>query len=511
MTDACAALKPLADLDPDLACRLQAACRQAPVAHIASVCQEIVSTLIACFGCELHFGQAVVDGYEALLARGSPAALAAYGAAVRSDGRHGAGLGRVTAVFLPSVLLTEDPRLLAAYNRTVAVLRAKGAYLLPAPLDGLRWLLAKEDRTAAVAYLGLLETVFKPKLSYNRCQYLGNLLPRSLRRMPVSRRNGQLRQLARLAATDLRLIEPFLDGLDRGLALLTEPALERFNDQALALAPRYFEKARRFMALRSDHGRAAYQALQTAIPLTQVRPGLHRYLQARIGRQARLEPLGNLPGITDEARLGAPQAACDGIAVYLPEEIDHHANDERNAGLYKILVKFEASQIEYGTFGFDLARACDQGQAAPLAARNDEGPGAGADDLRRFIDGFTHRRLALDLLTLFEHARLRVRLEIDYPGLVRHGIPVLQTEFLQHQERRHHSRLLDAAYARLALGLPSEAIVWESADELALVQCMQKAFERAAPAQMPVESAAGLVTTFYPRMVEALAVGRQRD
>ena len=163
MPDTCVALKPLDDLDPDLA----------------------------------------------LLAAGPQGTLAAYGAAVRRDGRHGAGLGRATAIFLAPVLLAGEAPLLTAYRQTVAILLAKGVYLLTAPLEGLRWLLDKADRSAALAYLALLRVVFDRKLSYNRCQYLGHLLPRHLMRMPVSRRCGQLGQLTRIAAVDLRLLEPF--------------------------------------------------------------------------------------------------------------------------------------------------------------------------------------------------------------------------------------------------------------------------------------------------------------
>ena len=509
MSDSCADLMPLEDLDPDLARRLMAAFRRAPVRPAAGACREIVTTLIECFGREIHFGQAVAEGYETLLAGGPPDALAAYGAAVRRDGRHGAGLGRATAVFLPPVLLAGDAPLLAAYRQCVAVLLNKGAYLLPAPLEGLRWLLAAPDLPAAAEYLTLLRTVFDRKLSYNRCQYLGNLLPRALRRMPVRRRRGQLCQLKRIAAVDLRLLEPFLEGLERGVNLLADQALERFVDQALERASRHFEQAQRFIALRSDSGRERCRSLQTAVPLTRALAGLNRYLQARTGRPTCLKPLATLPGIRDEALAGGPLAACDGDSVYLPEEIDRFGNREANARLFRILAKFETGLIEYGTFRFDLERARDLGLAAkaPVPEAND--PAAGAGDLARFVAGFDHQGLALDLLTLFEHARLQVRLQIDYPGLVRQGRPVFQAEFRKRQENVQWASFLDAAYARLALDLPLTAMRLDPPDGLALVAEMQTAFLAADPARMPVEASAGLVSTFYPQVAEALAAGRR--
>ncbi len=503
MTDPCAALLPLEDLDPALAHRLMTACRRAAVPPHAGDCRDIVATLIDSFVREIHFGQAVAEGYEALLAAGPPGALAGYGAAVRRDGRHGAGLGRATARYLPPVLLTGDATLRAAYRRSVAVLMNKGAYLLPAPLEGLRWLLEKEDRPAAATYLILLQIVFDRKLSYNRCQYLGNLLPRAIRRMPVNRRLGQLKQLERVAAADLRLLEPYLEGLARGSHLLADRALERFVDQALSIAPRHLEQALRFIALRSDSGRERCRALQTAVPLTRALTGLNRYLQARTGRPARLKPLAALPGIADEALAGGPLAACDGENVYLPEEIDCFDSREANVGLFRILTKFETGLIEYDTFHFDLERARDRGvDVAPTAP-------ADAGDLAGFVASFAHQRLAHDLLTLFEHARLNVRLQIDYPGLVRRGRPVFQAEFQRRQARVHAPALLDAAYACLALDLPLAETALDKKDDPALVADMQAAFQAAEPGRMPVEASAGLVAAFYPRVAQALAVGRR--
>ncbi len=506
MDDACAALTPLENLDPDLADRLRAACRRAPAMPSAGACRAVVATLIECFGREIHFGHSVAEGYETLLTGAAPEhALADYAQAVKRDGRHGAGRGRATAVFLPPVLLTGDAALVAAYRRSVDILLSKGAYLLPAPLEGLRWLLANADVPSAAAYLDLLQTVFDRKLSYNRCQYLGNLLPRALKRMPLGRRRGQLRQLDRISAADLRLLEPFLEGLERGLQWLSDRALADFVDQALELAARHFEQARRFVALRSDSGRECCLTLQTAVPLTRALAGLNRYLQARTGRPHRLKPLAALPGIADETLADGPLAACDGIHIYLPEEVDAFDSRKANIRLLQVMTKFEAGLIEYGTYRFDLERGRDLGF---IAATDDDHPPC-AGDLSRFLSGFGHNRLACDLFTLFEHARLRVRLTGDYPGLVRQGLAVYQAAFEDTRLRPHPPALLEFAYARLALDLPPERLAGITPAEANLVEHLRAAFDAADPARMPVEGSAGLVTTFYPAAADALAVGRR--
>ena len=51
-----------------------------------------------------------------------------------------------------------------------------------------------------------------------------------------------------------------------------------------------------------------------------------------------------------------------------------------------------------------------------------------ASDMRLFCRMFPNPALAADLLTIFEHGRIRIILEQRYPGIIRQSLPVLIRE-----------------------------------------------------------------------------------
>ena len=159
---------------------------------------------------------------------------------------------------------------------------------------------------------------------------------------------------------------------------------------------------------------------------------------------------------------------------------------------------FEVALIEYGTFRFDLARARDLGLAVSMLTDPERDDASGeAGDLAYFLDGFGHRQLARDLLTLFEHARLRIRLANDYPGLVRRGLPIFQAEYRARQAQRPEPDFLGGVYAHLALDLPLAEVRRDLSDGLPTLRRMQAAFTEASPSRIPVEASAGLAAALF--------------
>jgi nitric oxide reductase NorD protein len=498
----CEAFIPLHDLDPALAQRLGAACQQRRKTLTHASCRELVQTLLEAFSLEINFGQAVADGGRALLEAGTSEAVALYAREVRHAGWQGAGPGRSMARFAAPVLLTGDQQLWAAFQRTLQILGGKGSYLVTAPMEGLVWLLTQGDHAAAQAYLELLQSTFDRPLRYNRCQYLGNLIPRALQGLTVSRRRSQLVQWRRAAAADIRLTEPFLEGLARGLNRLSDRALSLFVDQVLDAARG--EEAVGFLALRTAQSRQTCQALQTALGLEQVQGPLRRYLQARTGRPICLAPLTALPELDDEARTAGNLCATDGLTVFLPETVDVFDRRQANRQLLETMAKFEAALIEFDTFRFDLARARDLGLLPAAAAAE----AAAGTDIESFCRSLPHFALAIDLFTLFEHARLRVRLQAAYPGLIRKCLPLFQAEAHRRLQRDPAPRLMLAAYAHLALDMDTSSLCEGPAADIDLILGLGKTFQAHEPARMRVEHCAALVQHAFPLLAGRLRIGQ---
>jgi Mg-chelatase subunit ChlD len=270
----------------------------------------------------------------------------------------------------------------------------------------------------------------------------------------------QIRTLARLVQTDLCLVDPFLEGLSRGLGLLAEPSLMHFVDTALKRYGASTAAAIKYLGLSSKVAQDDCAAMQQAVPLNGVRGRLNRYLQARIGRSVVVRPLSDL-GITATA---VPWVCSDGRTIYLTEENSYFSSAGANADLYKTLTRLEAGYFEYGTFDFDLERAVDRypevGRWIDATHRSGQ---ADACDGEIFVCAFPSPELANDLFTLFEQIRIAGHMHCDYPGLMRSVRPALRHAFDRIPGDRKNG-LLAVLYGRwmLDLSLPVPDVRWQS-------------------------------------------------
>jgi Mg-chelatase subunit ChlD len=317
------------------------------------------------------------------------------------------------------VLLAGDPALTRQFQLVLDILQRQGSHTLAAPLAVLPLLCRRPAE--ALAYLNLVQATFEAQLPYERCLHWIHRLPREVRAFPAGRRVFLCAQTQKLMARDPGLAAGFLEGLAQGVLQLDDRPLAGFVAQGLRRAVRSPGGGRHFLALESDQGRAAFAARRVTVTLDAMCPVLGRYLRARLGAAVGLHSLEALPGKLQPGE-GAPfWACCDGKTLYLPAKLDIFGDAGKNRDLYKLLAKLEAGTLEGGTFDFDYERAAarlgwpmpeSEDQCAPPPVQ-DQG------DLTRFVAHFADSRLALDLFTLFEHARLNQRLFARYPGLGR--------------------------------------------------------------------------------------------
>ncbi|MCB2166123.1 MAG: hypothetical protein KQI78_00595 [Deltaproteobacteria bacterium] len=496
----------LAPFDPELARTLSKAGHEGGLTLSADAVSDIVDTILLGYQQEIHFGDALANAYRTLLAGRAPQAVTVFGREIRKVASRSAALGHHLANVLPSILLTRDESLLDTFQATLAVLLTKGEYLVKAPLEALSAIAAGDDDNGP-AYLTLLQAVFDRPLSYNRCQYLGNLLPRATLNLQASRRSVQTRQMTRLVTADLNLIEPFLEGLSRGLDLLSAEALNRFVTRGLALAGRDPHAARRFIALRSGRGQTACRSLQTAVTLDSLQARLNRYLQARTGQAGRVRPLSAIRRPQDALIKGRMHASTtDGVHLYLPDAVDRFLSQAENTRLLYAMAKFEAGLLEFDTFAFDLERARDMDCLADLPSVPSPPSNETVSDFSAFSRQFDTPRLALDLLTLFEHARVSKKMAIAYPGLVCSALPLFQ-DAMRARLAAPRPNLLDVCYGVIALDLAMTPTIQKDLAAAALVNDLAGLFSAHDPLAMRVEHCAGLVTACYGRVRSSVVNG----
>jgi nitric oxide reductase NorD protein len=484
------ALEPLSRADPELATRVAERLARTPWRADPELLERLASETIWALGVEISFGQAVAGGLADLIGAAAPERLDVFCRHVRDAAHAGPTQGRIMAERLPAVLQCGAANVLDGFLKAWRAMAQKGSHTLGEPLQALDRLLAAGDRPGAAVYLGLLHDTFARDLTYEEGRYLSRALPRTALGLTLERRAWQLAELCRVIRTHHRLTEPFLTGLGKGLALLSENALKDFVSDALARYRRNPGLGTRHLALESRAAQEHCASLQVNVGFAQVRDRLQRYLQARTGLALVLRPLSEIAAAP--GRAPGALVCSDGHAIYLPVEIGRFVRRQDNLALYTLLVRLEACFHEFGTVDFDLEKALERcrpylGGAAP--------PDGGAGDLGCFLGMFPDPMLAADLFTVFELGRIRQRLLKYYPGLVRHHYPLLRREALA--DSGPASGFLACLFLRLALGLPEQDCPGAGGVATAALATITGASEAALAAGSPVEASAELTARFF--------------
>jgi len=381
---------------------------------------------------------------------------------IRETASRGPTLARIYATHLATVVRYGDDRLLDDVLRTIAVMLNKGSYTLNAPLLALCGFLTKGETSAIPAYLDMLKTAFSLNLSYNQSQHMVSTLPKAARMFPPENRLWQTWELERVLKEDFRLVNPFLEGIENGLKMLSKKALRRFVDLGLDLYRKTEDRGIQFFSLNSREGRTACASLQVAVSLEEVRPQINKYLRARTGRPITVAPVSSIPGSLRN-ELSSPEAVVsDNRRIYLPAEMGTFQIKSQNVQLYMLLAKLEAGVHELGTFEFDFDKAMDRCREIQLILESL--PPDGLSDLDRFFNLFPAPGLAKKLFLISEHARQCRLLAARYPGMIRRARPLLRRDL----EREHikSENVLSRLYRRLVIDVDSSGSD-EPQDELA--------------------------------------------
>lgn len=515
------AIRQLHLADPGLAAEVKIALSQ----KIVSVSDQDLATLseetIWALSLEISFGRSVGKGYADLVGETSSENFNRYRELIRYFGEKGPTLGRIMAEHLVPILKHGNHLFLNRFLQNLKIMQEKGTYTLKDPLDALSKLLNEKDLDSALAYVDLLGDTFSGDMSYVQCQNLAHSIPLAIRSFSLSRRVWQIKQLHRVIKADHRLFDPFLQGLEKGLYLLSQEALDSFVSAAIDKLGQNFKLAANFLSMESKLGIDTYADMQVAIPLSEVRHHLNRYLHARTGLAISVKSMSDLPDPirkTDDREIFI---CSDGKFIYLPDEIGEFSTKADNANLYKCLTRLEAGLYEFGTFDFDLEKAAQKCQK--VTGMNDQNLEIGANihlqssafsggepsDLERFFLSFPIPELADDLFTVFEHGRIRQLLNRQYPGLIRQTMPVLQQKALSLLKKKESAGAVFLLYLKIGLDFSIVHNVDTDKKIAAFVKKIEKQFKKAMAADHSVETCAKLVYTAYP-YVDMLLKGSER-
>ncbi|MDM8523461.1 hypothetical protein QUF80_08830 [Desulfococcaceae bacterium HSG8] len=308
---------------------------------------------------ETSLGKAIAMGYVELIGEADQEQIREYRRLVCEAGENnGPTLGRIMATYLVPVVKN---RCIEDFMRTIDIMLTKGIYTLKPALECLSSLSDTRDFKSVPGYLGLLRDAFSHELSYNQSLHLSHIIPKAVLSLSPPKRCWQVGQFRRIIRADFQLADPFLDGMAKGLHLLSKNALPRFVTLGLEKFSHNESLGTKFLSLVSELGVDAYTGMVVTVSLSQVRQQLNRYLRARIGVPISVRSLSTIRGRLSAAE-NAPWVCSDGKFIYLPDEIDWSDLKEENMNFYKCLTKLESAYYEFDTFDFDFEKATERAQ-----------------------------------------------------------------------------------------------------------------------------------------------------
>jgi nitric oxide reductase NorD protein len=205
--------------------------------------------------------------------------------------------------------------------------------------------------------------------------------------------------------------------------------LARWHAAGHRILERTREGGEAYFRLESGKGEEVLEALSSQVELSRVSEVLRLYCKALTGANVLIHPASSLAekgiGWVSERR-----PSTEGTAVYLPDIVTEYPEKDQNFAVYKVYATHQAAHMEFGSFFFRFGRRGrvfprrrhrverEQRQASrPTGQRGRSRRRRPLTDMERFFDLFADRRLASDLFTAVEDARVDYLVNREYAGI----------------------------------------------------------------------------------------------
>jgi nitric oxide reductase NorD protein len=259
------------------------------------------------------------------------------------------------------------------------------------------------------------------------------------------------------------------------------------------------EGAQTYFAVESQKALASVEAAMSGVPLRHVARRVKLFVQGLCGADIRITALPDSPA----ASPARATVSADGRTISLPALLRRYPTAEANERLYLVMAAHEAGHVEFGTYRLRMESLADVVQL--VRHRYGRPTDATSDTLKTLFQLYPHPRLAQDVWTVLEDARIDFLLQAEYPGL-RRELAQLAAEAVVPRDPAHGltvKELIVDCLLRLSTGESADSAVPHAVkEEVSILWTMcQPLFQTTATAEQSVRLAHDL----YVRMEELLA------
>jgi nitric oxide reductase NorD protein len=207
----------------------------------------------------------------------------------------------------------------------------------------------------------------------------------------------------------------FLTSVPQVLQRIRIDELEPWQAAGLKILQTSHDGGEAYFRLQSSRGEDILDTLSARVELSKVGEILRLYCKALTGKNMSVQTTAALAekgiGWVDEHR-----ASTEGSTIFLPEAMERYRDKDENFAALKVFATHQTAHIEFGSFEFAFERPGNIFETSRPATAETEGAQA-TTDVERFFDLFPDRKLAGDLYTIAEDARIDGAIKREYGGI----------------------------------------------------------------------------------------------
>ena len=219
----------------------------------------------------------------------------------------------------------------------------------------------------------------------------------------------------------------FIRSCPAALQRVTPAQLEKWFEEGVRILKQNQDGGLAYFRVESAHSQEVLEGLSSSVEFSRVKDLMETYCRALAGSEVSLAPGEelidkNIGWVSNET------PTTEGSTVYVPSQVDRYGDKEQNFAWFKVVSTHQVGHLEFGSFRFEYDRqsALFRDLRPKLngsgSKPSSDGNGAGIErawvtDMQRFFDIFDDRKLALDIFTVVEDARLDARVMIEYSGI----------------------------------------------------------------------------------------------
>ncbi len=227
-------------------------------------------------------------------------------------------------------------------------------------------------------------------------------------------------------------VPEFIKACPQALDKLTMSQLEKWYAEGVNILRQNSDGGLAYFKIESARSEEMIETLSSGVEFARIKDVMEMYCRGLAGADIKLAESGDLAD-KNIGWVSNESPSTEGSTVFVPALVDKYITKLQNFNWFKVVSTHQVAHLEFGSFWFEFDRPSamfndlrpELNRQKVMAAQTVDMPEIDAEaieqawltDAQRFFDLFDDRKLALDIYTVVEDARLDARVKYEYRGI----------------------------------------------------------------------------------------------